>query len=358
MKTETLRSAYFACGLALLLAGCSAQGPDVVDPQTNRRAQTVLLAVDKGSSSELYRYNELSDVLTPNDYSSANNGEELGKKVDAIYENDERLFLHHREEGEITMLDFSTRKKIATLSGFPGGVEGQMCSMAFSNYSQAWVVCYNTPKLFQVDQYLQVVADTFDLEGNPTNVGTNGTYVFVSMLQSDGTAKVGIFESNFVNFSFKKTITLPSPVIYSTPTSDNFEFVLITAGGPGMKPKAHFVRMDNLEISDELEIESDPLTEYVGKEPNFAAYTRDDFLYLALPSMVIQFDVRSRYYNEWYTGYHPIIGVDFATSLFYAYAPGSQVIKRRTAVGEDLADLSVGADVRSIYFLGTNTQVR
>lgn len=358
MKTGTLCSTYFACGLLLLLAGCSAKGPDVVDPHANRRAQKALLAVDKGDGGELYRFSELDDQLTQNDYANANNGEELGKKVDAIYENDERLFLHHREEGEITMLDFATRKKIATLSGFPGGVEGQMCSMAFSNFSQAWVVCYNTPKLYQVDQYLQVIADTFDLDGNPTNVGTNGAYVFVSTVQSDGTAKVGIFESNFVNFGFKKTLTLPSPVIYSAPTSENYEFVLITAGGPGMKPKAHFVRMDNLEINDELEFESDPLTEYIGKEPNFAAVTRDDFIYLALPSMVIQFDARNRFYSEWYSGYYPILGVDFATSLFYAYAPGSQVIKRRTVMGEDLSDLNVGADVRSIYFLGTNTQVR
>jgi hypothetical protein len=359
MNPRILLSTQLVCGLALLIAGCSGKGPDLVDPETNQRAQTVLLAVDKGGSGELDHYSELTGAITPNSYAAANNGESLGKPIDAIYENNNHLYLHHRDAGEISVLDLRTQKKLSTLSGFPGGVEGQMTSMAFSNISQAWVVCYNSPNLYHVDQDSLVIADTFALDGNPTNVGTNGRYVFVSTEQPDGTAKVHIFQSNFVTFGFEKTLTLPSPVIYSAPSSDNFEFVIVTAGGVGeTKPKVHFIRMDALEMSDEIELDSDPLTAYIGKEPNFAAYTRDDFLYLALPSMVGQVDVRGRYMNEWYSGSYPVLGVDYASGLFYAYSPGSMVVKRKSVAGEELPDLNVPSDVRSIFFLGTNRVVK
>jgi len=359
MNARTLLSCSLVCGLVLVLAGCSGKGPDVVDPGTTQRAQTVLLAVDNGGSGELDRYSELTDALVANDYAAANNGDVLGKVVDGIYENNDHLYLHHRDLGEITVLDLRTRKKLATIGGFPGGVEGQLTSMAFSNISQGWAVCYNSPNLYQIDQDKLVIADTFGLEGNPTNVGTNGRYVFVSTEQKDGTGKLQIFQSNFVTFGFEKTIALPAPVIFSTPTSDSIEFVVVTAGGVGdARPKIHFIDMETLEITDEMELESDALKGYIGKEPNFAAYTHDDFLYLALPTVVGQVDIRGRYLNEWYGGNYPIIGVDYGSGLFYGYSPGSHTIKRRTLEGEDLPDLNVPADVRSIYFLGTNRVVR
>jgi hypothetical protein len=74
--------------------------------------------------------------------------------------------------------------------------------------------------------------------------------------------------------------------------------------------------------------------------------------------VVGQIDIRGRYLNEWYSGNYPIIGVDYGSGLFYGYSPGSHTIKRRTPEGEDLPDLNVPADVRSIYFLGTNRVVR
>ncbi len=356
MNIRMLR--YFCCTVVLswLVAGCSGKGPSVVDPEINRRAQQSLLAVDRGGAGELVRFSELDSSYAVDEYAAAN-GEALGKAVDAVYSYGDYLYLHHRDNGSITKLALATRKKAALIEGFPSKGDGQMCSMAFSNSSQGWVVCYGSKNLFHVDTYFGVVADTIALPGNPTCVATSGTYVFVCMENADGTGAIAVIRSNLGGvFTIEKTIALPSPGIFATHTADSRDLVVLTAGNASVKPGVTYIGLTSLDVRFSDDIEAAPLTGYLGKEPTYVAYTRIDNMYVALPDMVVQIPFGARPY-EWLTGNYSVIGADPGTDLFYAYAPGSNTIKRLTADQVEIPDLPVPAAIRAIFFLGTN-QVR
>lgn len=353
MSQRPFGSFAAAAIVALSLAACSGEGPEVIDPNSDKLAQQSLFGVDKAGSGELMRYNELSGAFTQDEYQAVN-GEALGRKVDAIYEHGDRLFLHHRDDGAITKLDLATRKKLALIEGFPAKGDGNMCSMAFSNLSQAWVVCYGSKNLFLVDAVLNVVADTIALPDNPTCVATFKEFVFVCMERADGTGAIGVLRSNSGGvFTIEKTISLASPALYAIPTSDYRDLMVLAAGNAASKPRVYYVGIPELESRFDTEIEAEPLTSYLGQEPTYVAVSGTDNMYLALPASVVQIPYNG-FAFEIFSGSFPVIAVDRGSELLYAYEPVSKVVKRRLASGQEIADLSVPAAVRSIFFLGTN----
>lgn len=342
------------------MAGCSGKGPDVTDPESLVRRHISLLATDLGNgNAELLRFSEQNGIVTTSDYASNNNSEQLDRPVEGIYDYGDRLYLHHPVDGTITVLDMETRKKLGQINGFPFGVEGKLMSMAFSNLSQAWVVCAGDPKLYEVDQRKMIIAHTLQLPFSPTSVGTVGSKVFVGMYGPDSlSGKVAILSSNPTVLSIEQTLDFPSPIIYMFPTSDNRQCIMLSAGNQESAPKLYFVDMATRQVVDEYEVFSPSLRSYIGQQPNFAGHTNQDYLYLAVPSAVLQIDAKLFSEREWITGYHPVIGVDYASGLLYAYDPGTNTMRRRTFEDEGLPDVSLPATVKAIKLLGSNRVVR
>lgn len=353
MTLNTLRLASLLAPLALAVVACSGTGPDVVEPGTSERAQVSLLAVDVSGAGALLRHDELGDSLGAELYSAAN-GAPIGKKIDAVYENSSRLFLHHRDEGSITVLDL-TGKRLGGISGFPTKGDGAMCSMAFSNQSQAWVACYGARDLFQVDAINFVIADTIPMPGVVTNVGTAGVNVFIGIEEADGSGSVVVIHSNDGGaFAIQKTLKVNAPVIYSTIAPSGRDFILLTAGNQGgAKPHLYNVDLESLDILFDAELEAEPLVAYIGKEPNYAGYSNQGLLYLALPAYVAQIGYNGSV-QEWLSGTFSVIAVDRSSDLLYACEPGSSVVKRMDIDGNLLPDFTVPGVVNAIFFLGTN----
>lgn len=366
MKLHTTLLALAPILLAgVLIAGCSGEGPNVVDPESLLRRHVSLLAIDQGNgNAELLRFSEQNGIVTTGDYAANNNGDQLDRPVEGIYDYGDLLYLHHPVDGTITVLDLETRKKLGQVNGFPFGAEGKLTGMAFSNLSQAWVVCYGDAKLYEVDQQNMKIAHTVNLPSYPTSVGTVGSSVFVGMLGPDSSGQVAILSSNPVVLNIEQTMNFPAPIIYMFPTSDNRQCIMLSAGtsdgtsNGGAAPKLYYVDVATRQVVDEYEILSPPLRSYIGSQPNFAGFTSEDYLYLAIPSAVIQIDVKLFSEREWIVGQYPIIGVDYASGLLYAYDPGANVMRRRTFKDEELADVSLPATVKAIRLLGSNRVIR
>jgi len=343
----------------LLLAGCSSKGPDVIDPNSQERRQISLFAIDNGSGfAELLRFSEQSGIVTASDYATANGGEQLDRPVDGIYDYGDRLYLHHRVDGSITVLDLETRKKAGRIDGFPYGAEGRLTAMAFSNLSQAWVVCHGAPTLYEVDQVNMKIAHTVQLPYFPSSVGAVNRTVFVGMVGPDSTGKVGILSSNPAVLAIEQTLDFPTPIIYMFPSSDNEQCLMLSAGGNGAGPTIYYVDVATRTVVDEYELDAPPLLGYIGMQPNYAGYTRDDYLYLATPSAVIQYDVQVFSALEWIIGSYPVIGVDSYSGLLYAYDPTANIIRRHTFEDEELPEVGVPQRVNAIRFLGSNRVIR
>ncbi|MDB5036438.1 MAG: hypothetical protein JWQ98_3679 [Chlorobi bacterium] len=337
--------------------GCSSVGPDVIDPKTTERTQTSLIAIEKGGGGEILRYSEQSGIVSTSDYSNANGGAALNR-VDAIYEQFDSLYLQHRATGEISVLSLKNRKQGSIITGFPIDSAGGFDGMAFSNRSQAWVINYGTPSLYQVDIWAnKIVASTnIPLPGNPTCVGTDGRVVFVCTELADGTGRVSFLESNGGGvFPIEKTLDFPSPIVYATQSYDSTRMFFLSSGGPtdDAKPTLYIVTRDGLNLDGSFAIESPNIRSYIGKEPTFAATSARGYIYLGLPNAIVQVDPVAGTSFDLYPGNFPVIGVDYDSDLLYAYAPGSLSIKRYTDAGENLSDIAVPGDVSWIKFIST-----
>ncbi|MEO5931909.1 MAG: hypothetical protein ABIR47_18390 [Candidatus Kapaibacterium sp.] len=341
----------------LPVIGCSSVGPDVIDPKTTERTETSLIAIEKGSGGEILRYSEQSGVVSASDYSNANGGAGLNH-VDAVYEQFDSLYLHHRATGQISVLSLKSRKQGSSITGFPIDAAGGFDGMAFSNRSQAWVINYGTDSLYQVDIWAnKIVASTnIPLPGKPTCVGTDGRIVFACTELPDGTGRVSFLESNGGGiFPIEKTLDFPSPIVYAAQSYDSTQIFLLSSGGPtdDAKPTFYIVNRDGLNPDGSFPIESPGIRSYIGKEPTFAATSRRGYIYLGLPNAIVQVDPVAQTSIDLYPGNFPVIGVDYDSDLLYAYSPGSLAIKRYTNAGEQLSDVTVPGDVSWIKFIST-----
>jgi hypothetical protein len=339
----------------LALAGCSGKGPDLVDPNSQNRTETAMILLEQGGNFDLARFDELTGALATGEYAAVNGGNPPGP-ANALYVYDDAIYLHQLDSGKIDVLDLRTRKQTAAIYGFPFSVGGTLTNMAFSNASQGWVVANGSLNLYHIDLRNNVIADTIPLPANPTHVGANVRNVFVGMQESDGSGTLAIFRSNPAGaFTIEKTLRFPSPVIYSMSTEDSLQFIVLTSGGPGeIKPKLFYIGMGTLDVISQYELEAPPLDAYIGKQPTFAAHTRDEFLYISLPNAVMQVNTLNQFSNEWLTGNHPVVGADYFSGLFYAYDPGANVIRRRDIDGNELPDISVPGPVRDIEFVASS----
>ncbi|HVZ39033.1 MAG TPA: hypothetical protein VHI13_07130 [Candidatus Kapabacteria bacterium] len=354
MNIAALRLFLAALAVVPLIAGCSSEGSTVVDPNADKRAQISLFAVNRSDTGELVRYSELTETFDRNELQRAN-GMPLDGPIDAIYNFETKLYLHQRDQGMIRVVDLQTRKLLGTVAGFPTKADGRMCSMAFSNASQAWVVCQGSKNLYQVDLHANVISDTIPLPADPTFVGTIGTHVFVCMQLPDSTGQIGIMESNSGGvFTINKTLSVSSPVIFASPSTYATDYFFLTSGtGSGTPAKMYYLNLETLDMLYDLELGIVPLVNYIGMEPTYAAYTRTENLYLALPSAVVQIPFGG-YPADWIPGYYPVLAADPYSDLVYAASPDSLQVKRRAYDGTDLPDLTAPASIRSIFFLGVN----
>ncbi len=357
MNSINLRALLGCCVAALTLFACSGKGPDVVGPGSGDRTQISLLALDKPGSGELLRYSEVKGVVTTGDYAAAN-GAPLGKEIDAIYDSylRDQLYLQHRADGSITVLDMQTRKKLGEVIGLHAGADG-LCGMAVSNYSQAWAIASGAPILYEIDTRNYKLAREIDLPGKPTAVGVDssgrGGYVLVGMLANDGSASVGVTRSNSTDFRIERTINFPSPVLYIEATNDGSQVVVLTAGAPGARPILFFLDGVTLDVTGSQELNSGSLEQYVGQEPTYVQMTRDSYLYLAGSQSVLRVDLTNHDVQpeEFYPGNYRVIGVDRITGLLYAWQQGATEVRRFTTDYEELDPFPVSDEVRDIHFI-------
>lgn len=359
MLRSTLHPLVLALSAIAVVSGCSGEGEMVVDPNSGMRTETALIAVDRGSAGELLRYVENSGLVSSSAYAEANAGTELGMPIDAIFTSFDKLFLHHREQGSITVLDIETGKRRGVLTGFPASADSGLCDMAFSNLSEAWVVAFNTRKLFLVDavNLTPLIDQAIDLPGNPTSVGTAGTRVLVGMVMPDGSAGVAVLRSNNPPYPIDLVMNFDSPVVHITANSDANELLLVTAGVPGGSPTLHAYDVATLEKLSETVLPGSDLNHYVGQEPTFAALSNDFFLYVSTPEALVRVDTRSRQKKRASAiiqGSYPVIGVDYFTSLIYLWSPQRREVLRFRASGEQLSSVAVAEPVTAISFVRQN----
>ncbi len=354
MKLRMTPALFLALG-ALLVAGCSKQGPDVVDPNAVQRRQTALFAINAGTDGELARYSEEGGLVSAAEYAD-NNGGERSAPIDAIYEHGDSLYLHHRSTGEISLLNLRTRKKMASIAGFPTGPGIGLNGMAFSNQSQAWVICQGVPTLYLVDAFYHTIAGTITLPGNPTSVATDSSFIFVGMQMADGSGQVGLLRSNPAGpYAIEKTYTFPTPVVYMTRSRDGLTVYLLTAGSASAKPGLYAIDITSLNVTGNIDIDAPSLAPYIGMQPTFAAISRNDFIYVGFPSSVLQIDGPMLTVAEWLPGNYPILDIDPGTDLLYAVAQGSTTVKRLTYDGLQLDDLSIPSTINAIRFVSSTT---
>ncbi len=354
MNSRTLQAAFVSLLSAMLVAACSTKGPDIVDPESSARRQVSLFGIDGDSTGgEVLLYSEKKGLLTDSNFASANGGQPLDLPVDGIYENSGQVYLHHREDHSVTVLDLQTRRRLATITGFMGNLTG----MAFSNMSQGWVVASGSLDLYELDLKNLRVAHTYRLPDSATSVGTVKQSVFVGVKGPENSGRVAVFKSNARTIAIERILEFPSPIIYMFPTTDSTRCIMLSSGGATSNPTLYYINATTLEKEDEYEITSVDLTDYIGQQPNYAGYTRNDYLYLATPSTLLEYDVLGLNSQEVFIGSYSAIAVDYITQLLYAYDPGRRAVLRLTSTGEELPEISVPSPVNAIKFLGSNRVV-
>lgn len=370
-RTGHSLSLLFLLSFSLFSFACSGKGPDVIDPAADERNETALLAVNGGGAGEIAHYYEVEGVVDQAEYLTAN-GVELGLPVDAIYEAYENVYLHSNAAGEIVVLDLETRKKLGHITGFPtpegtdSGKRGELCGMAFSNLSQAWVIAYGSPNLYLVDARNFVLVRSIPLPGNPTAVTTVDNRVFVAMENEDGTGSIGLLRSNDPDFAVEIKGQFPRPPFFAEVNPDGEFLVVLVPGREEDDPNTNdidtdpwFYVMDLFDYSMPFELPffAPPLREYVGRHPNFADLSKDSYLYLATPDGVKRIDTKSwgsisdflpdKAYN--------VVAADFWTDLVYAVpADAPNTVERKTKGEQRLSTFTLDNPVRSIRFVSTS----
>ncbi len=365
-KINTL---YIALPLlaTLVMAGCSGQGPDVVDPASGSRNQLALIAVDNGDGGELVRYNRSRGIESTSEYTDAN-GLPLGMAVDGIYESAyDRLYLHHRAEGTMTVLDVRTRKKVAEIAGFHASADSGLTGMAFSNLSQGWVIAYGAKKLYHVDAVTLSVVDhqTVDLPGYPTSVATSGTAVYVGMQLDDGTGQVAILRSNAGGiFTIERTLSFATPIIYMIADPEGTNMVMISSGGnpagasAAIRPRVFGIRLGSYEVDYERDLDIPSLFGAIGKQPTYVGISNEAYLYIATSNKVVRVDTRaSGQGDDYYFGPTGVIGVDYWTNTLYVYNRAEGSLVPISSDSQELDHVMIEGDVRAMHFI-TPSKVR
>jgi hypothetical protein len=364
MNTTLAARWIFLATLTLLLLSCSGKGDDVVDPKSGDRKEMAFVAVEGNGGDDLTRFNEAAQTADAGEYAKSN-GAPLGKTIDAIFEANERLYLHHRGLGEISVLDLKTRKLIGTITGFPNGTAGALCGMAFSNVSQAWGICYGSNNLYLIDAINLNIARIIPLPGNPTAVGTVKNKVFVGMVMPDGSAKVAVFSSNGGEYPIEHQLDMPTAPIYIFGNPDGQQMVVLTSGNPGtdtaiadddVRPVLHYILLSTMSVDGVSTIEVPSLDRYIGQEPNFAARTKDYLLYIATPIGVSLAETAGRgVFPLWLPGDFRVLGADYYSSMVYIYDPATASVRRLLADATEYTPTTFGGAVRAVQFVNANS---
>lgn len=352
---------------ALLLAGCSGESDKIVDPNIYNRTETALLAVNSGGAGQLIRYSEPNSMLGADEIAPANGGAGLTEPINMMTEAYDQLYLVHRNSGAITVLDLTTRKKIARLEGFDAPSGGGLLNIVFSNQSQAWAVSTGSPKLYQIDAERLTVLAPIPLSGEPTAIGTSGTRVFVGVRDSSGAYRLLVFSSNtgVVPPPLEETLTFPSPIVAIAGVADGQNAMIMTAGGVGLDPfdSARAVgptiysvgTKAPVGILSEVELPYAPITDRVGKPLTWFIQTRDDYAIAALPGALTQIDVRGLGSYDLAFETFDVLGADYFTGLIYAAASGNPTqLRRFTQEGSELTPLTLPAPVADVQFVNPN----
>lgn len=356
--------------LVLLFGSCSGVGPDVVDPNVNKRTEVALFAVNNAGGGDLLRYSENQGaVVTQHDYQDIN-GAPLGVEIDAIYNAYDSLFLVSRKTGTITVLDLQTRRFLKQLSGFGVTDGGGLCGLAFSNRSQAWAVSYGTPSLYLIDAYNLSVLPEIPLPGNPTAVGTSGTKVYVGMEMEDGSGQLAIVSSNAGGaYTIEQTLNFATPVVYIGGAAGGTQAFVVTAGSPGADTTTPFddlfpevaILTTNapVQVLAQFKLTFSPsLYRRIGTLPVWTSQVYQDYLYLALPIGVVKVDMISASIEEiGLTEDYEAIAADFFSSLVYAMLPDGRTVRRVDAALNILPDLTLPTAARSVRFV-SSTRIR
>jgi hypothetical protein len=346
--------------LALVAAACTGQGPDVVDPTSRSRSQSSILAVDVAGGSELAIVKEPDGIINPDAYADANTAP-LGRRADGLYQSYQRLFMLHRDAGAITVIDLESRIKLAEITGF-ADTGSALNGLAFSNLAQGWAIDHSKSAVFHIDAVNHKLVDTLAIEGQPTSIATLGTKVFVASVLPDGSGVVSVFQSNFTTFRIDHRLTYPSPIIFMAPSGASDAMVMVSAGAPGGAPIVYLVSSAMQPIAERV-LETTDLRTHIGGMSEFAALSRENYLYVATAGGLFRVDANPRSSrlttDLWAEGSFTAIAVDYWTDLLYAFDPAAGVVRRYfpnadRSDREELDPLAVPSPVSAIEFVNSS----
>lgn len=347
--------------IVAMLVSCSGKGTDLVDSSIDANKELALLSIDSSNNGELARFNESKGFISKSDILTANKDKTL-PTIDLIKESFDRLYLFHKAEGTISVASLKDRKIISQITGFPKSADSGIFSMAFSNLSQAWVIAYNTKKLYLVDVVNNLIAREIPLRGYPTYVETLENKVFVSSTEN-GKNLVEIISSNNPSYSVEFLFETPSPVVFMARTNTTegleFPFVMVCSGLNGSNAKVLYMNFINkgLSIASEFELPDINLEFHIGSNRNLSILTDANILFLVSSGQLIQLDLsfgKSSNYSRWLEGNFSVINADKKTGLLYAYNPDSSTLSRISGDGGSINETVVSSAIKAIIFVSSN----
>lgn len=354
---------------AIVLTGCSGEGPEITDPDAGLRNQTAMIAVEGSGGGEITHYYEVSGTIEQAEYEAVN-GQPLGMSIDAIYERYEKLWLHGNDAGTITVLDLTTRQELGRITGFPTGDSGGLNGMAFSNLSQGWAIAYGSGNLFHIDARNFALVRAIPLPGEPTAITTIDNRIFVGLETADGAGAIGLLHSNDPDLAVQIIATLPRPPIFLGINSDKVNMPVVMPGEEADDPatpeidtdlRLTMIDLQTYQIPYQGRLFAPPLREYVGLHPNYAALTEDFFLYLATPDGVKQIDTKAwgSIANFITGGSYSVVAADYWTDLVYAVPTATPTsVERWTKDRTALPAITLDNPARSIRFVSSSKVVR
>lgn len=353
--------------LATLLASCSGEGEQIVDPDARERSETIFLTAG-ADASRLDRYREATSELVKDEFTTVN-GTPLGLGVDFAVERYDRLWLVDGDgdvgSDQIVVSSVIDRTELGRIARQPGD-SAKIIGLAFSNLSQAWTIAHGMSEVRLIDALNVVAVRSVPLPGEPTSIATADNRVFVGIEKADGSGAVVMFRSNDPDLEVSTVADVRRPPIHLSKNSDDFHLVGIIPGEEsdiGSTPEVDtdpallVIDLATLDVVFDGRFISPNLREHVGAFPSFAAPTKDFFIFLATNEGIKRVDTKSwgRASNVTTdgTGY-AMVAADYFTELVWAVPSGRPTAVDRIA-GDftRLESLTFDDPITAMVFVGT-----
>ena len=103
-------------------------------------------------------------------------------------------------------------------------------------------------------------------------------------------------------------------------------------------------------------MEAAALTDFIGQEPTYVAYTRQNLMYVATPTGLTLVDTQGRIVVPgWVPGDFDVVGADPFTAMVYLYDPTYGGIRRISPDATEYETILISDPVRAVAFINSST---